>query len=89
MAGPGLPRDVECGRLDAVDQPPGQHTHTHTTFWTILGGLRTPHTCPESMDHRWIQETLRFDLGAHRKPQAGESGSNVPHFQAGDAGGTV
>lgn len=61
----------------------------HTTLGPFWGhrGPATPR--PESVDRRWIQETSRFDLGAHRKPQAGESRSNTPRFKAGDDGGTV
>lgn len=68
---------------------PQDSTHTCTTLRTILGGSRTPTPHPESVDHRWSQETSSFDLGAHRKPQAGESRSKVPRFKAGDDGGTV
>lgn len=45
MARPGLPRDVECGMLDAVDQPPRQHTHSHYTP-DHSGGITDPHTPP-------------------------------------------
>lgn len=88
MAGSGPPRGAAHGRLDAVGRPPSQPTRSHYTR-TILGASWTRPPRPESMDRRWIQETSRFDLGAHRKPQAGESRSNTPRFKAGDDGGTV